>query len=77
MKRHEIPREEYAVRRDALRSDAQRAGLAGLLAWSMGGSTLDRFANVFYLTNHYQPCCVLPDGLPLWSGFARRAGAAG
>ena len=39
----------------------------------MGGSTLDRFANVFYLTNHYQPCCVLPDGVPLWTGFGHAA----
>ncbi len=68
-----IPREEYAVRRHALRDDAREHGFDGLIAWSMGGSTLDRFANVFYLTNHYQPCCMLPDGPPLWAGFGHAA----
>ncbi|HVW19458.1 MAG TPA: Xaa-Pro peptidase family protein [Solirubrobacteraceae bacterium] len=56
-----------------LRADAEEAGFDGVIAWSMGGSTLDRFANVFYLTNHYQPCCVLPDGVPLWTGFGHAA----
>lgn len=67
--RPKIPRAEYAARRDNLRADAAAAELDGVIAWSMGGSTLDRFANVFYLTNHYQPCCVLPDSPPLWTGF--------
>jgi Xaa-Pro aminopeptidase len=71
--RHAIPRDEYAVRRQTLRDDAREHGFDGLIAWSMGGSTLDRFANVFYLTNHYQPCCVLPDGAPLWRGFGHAA----
>jgi Xaa-Pro aminopeptidase len=68
-----IPATEYATRRATLREDARAAGLDGLIAWSMGGSTLDRFANVFYLTNHYQPCCVLPDSPPLWTGFGHAA----
>ena len=68
-----IPRDEFARRRETLRGDAEAAGLDGLIAWSMGGSTLDRFASVFYLTNHYQPCCVLPDSPPLWTGFGHAA----
>lgn len=67
-----IPREEYAQRRDALRADARDAGLDGLLAWSTGGGTLDRFASVFYLANHYQPQVMSPDG-PFWTGFAQAA----
>jgi Xaa-Pro aminopeptidase len=71
--RHAIPRGEYATRRQTLRDDARAHGFDGLIAWSMGGSTLDRFANVFYLSNHYQPCCMLPDGPPLWRGFGHAA----
>ena len=56
-----------------LRERAGTLGLDGLIAWSMGGSTLDRFASVFYLSNHYQPCCVLPDSVPLWTGFGQAA----
>ncbi len=73
MNRPTIPREEFGQRRDAMREEAEAAGLDGLIAWSMGGSTLDRFASVFYLTNHYQPCCVLPDSPPLWTGFGQAA----
>jgi Xaa-Pro aminopeptidase len=50
-----IPREEYAERRARAASAARELGLDGLLVWSMGGSTLDAYADVFYLTNHYSP----------------------
>jgi Xaa-Pro aminopeptidase len=39
----------------------------------MGGSTLDRFANVFYLTNHYDPGNVFPDAEGLFQGFGMAA----
>ena len=68
-----IPRHEYAQRRDALREDARAAGLDGLLVWSMGGSTLDRYANVFYLTNHYDPGNVFFDVAPHFTGFGQAA----
>jgi Xaa-Pro aminopeptidase len=66
-----IPREEYARRRDELRQDAREAGLDGLLAWSTGGGTLDRYANVFYLTNHYWPYTMLTDNPPAWRGWGQ------
>jgi Xaa-Pro aminopeptidase len=47
--------------------------MAGLLVWSMGGSTLDRFSNVFYLTNHYDPGNVFPDAQDLFQGFGMAA----
>ena len=59
------------MRRDAARADARAAGLDGLLVWSMGGSTLDRYANVFYLTNHYDPGNVYPDVPPYFTGFGQ------
>ncbi len=68
-----IPRAEYAERRQAARAAADGAGLDGLLAWSMGGSTLDRYANVFYLTNHYDSGNVFPDTAGLYQGFGMAA----
>jgi Xaa-Pro aminopeptidase len=68
-----IPRAEFAQRRDAARAAARERGLDGLLAWSMGGSTLDRYANVFYLTNHYDSGNVFPDTHGLYQGFGMAA----
>lgn len=69
--RPKIPREEYGRRRDQLREDAAAAGLDGLLSWSTGGGTLDRYANVFYLTNHYWPYTLLTDNPPTWRGWGQ------
>ena len=71
--RPSIPRGEYAGRRAAVRLAAQQAGLDGLVAWSAGGSTLDRYASVFYLTNHYDAGNVFPDVRPLFTGFGMAA----
>jgi Xaa-Pro aminopeptidase len=68
-----IPRAEFAQRRDAARAAARERGLDGVLAWSMGGSTLDRYANVFYLTNHYDSGNVFPDTDGLYQGFGMAA----
>ena len=62
--RPSIPREEYPQRRAAVRLAAQEAGLDGIVAWSMGGSTLDRYSSVFYLTNHYDAGNVFPGRPP-------------
>lgn len=69
----EIPRREYAERREAARMAAREQGFDGLLVWSMGGSTLDRYANVFYLTNHYDSGNVFPDTDGLYQGFGMAA----
>ena len=39
----------------------------------MGGSTLDRYANVFWLTNHYEIGNVFPDVAPIFTGFGQTA----
>ena len=39
----------------------------------MGGSTLDRYQNAFYLTNHYDPGNVFPDTTGLFQGFGMAA----
>jgi len=71
--RPSIPRPEYAQRRDRARAAAKAAKLDGLVAWSMGGSTLDRYANVFWLTNHYEIGNVFPDVAPIFTGFGQAA----
>jgi Xaa-Pro aminopeptidase len=71
--RPSIPKGEYAQRRDLARLKARETGLDGLLAWSMGGSTLDRYANVFWLTNHYEIGNVFPDVAPIFTGFGQTA----
>lgn len=53
--RPSIPVGEYAERRARAVGIARDRGLDGLLVWSLGGSTLDSFGDVFYLTNHYSP----------------------
>jgi Xaa-Pro dipeptidase len=44
------------------------SGYDGAVVFSRGGGTLDRYADVFYLTGHYQPYVYLPDLAPRWSG---------
>lgn len=73
MQRPAIPRAEYAARRTDARARASEAGFDGLLIWSMGGSTLDRYQNAFYLTNHYDPGNVFPDTRGLFQGFGMAA----
>jgi Xaa-Pro aminopeptidase len=66
-----IPTSEYEVRRQRARRVAREAGLAGLLVWSAGGSTLDSYGDVFYLTNHYSVEPKAPDIRPYWTGFGQ------
>jgi Xaa-Pro aminopeptidase len=71
--RPSIPKREYGERRDRARRAAEEAGHDGLIVWSMGGSTLDRYANVFWLTNHYDAGNVYPDVPPIFAGFGQTA----
>lgn len=68
-----ISKEEYEARQrrfaDALRS----SDFDGVLVVSRGGSTLDRYAQVLYLTGHYQHYSYLPDAPDLFSGRAHAA----
>jgi Xaa-Pro aminopeptidase len=68
-----IPTSEYQERVRRVRDEARARGLDGVLAWSKGGGTLDRYANVLYLTNHYSVFPDLPDQPPHWVGHSNVA----
>jgi Xaa-Pro aminopeptidase len=68
-----IPASEFAQRRECVRGDAAAAGLDGLLVWSIGGSRLDGFGDVFYLTNHYSTESRTQDVPTMMSGFGHAA----
>ena len=51
----EIPPQEFADRRNKAVRAARDRGLAGLLIWSRGGTTVDYYGDVLYLTNHHSP----------------------
>ena len=65
-----IQPEEFAGRRIAAAKAARQAGLDGLLVCSRGGGTLDRYADVMYLTNHYSSFPFIPDVEGKWTGRA-------
>lgn len=48
--------------------EAGKKGLNGVMVWSRGGGTWDRYAGAGYFANHYQQRCYLPDQAPLWTG---------
>jgi Xaa-Pro aminopeptidase len=55
MENLEIPREEFVERRKKTIEAAKERGLDGLLIWSRGGTTVDYYGDVLYLTNHHSP----------------------
>jgi Xaa-Pro aminopeptidase len=64
---------EYHQRQRALAAAISADGHDGALVVSRGGSTLDRYGNVFYLTGHYQHYSYLPESPPTFSGRAHSA----
>ena len=62
-----IPSGEFAERREKAVTAAKERGLDGLLIWSRGGTTVDYYGDVLYLTNHHSP---FPHNseTPQWSG---------
>lgn len=62
-----IPPREFAERRQLAINVARDRGLAGLLIWSRGGTTVDYYGDVLYLTQHHSP---FPHNseTSLWSG---------
>ena len=68
-----ITAEEFAERRVRLARAAADRGLDAVLVWSSGGSTLDAFGDVFYLTNHYPVEPRGADWPPHWTGFGHSA----
>jgi Xaa-Pro aminopeptidase len=65
-----ISTQEFAERRRRAAAAATEEGLAGLVVCSRGGGTLDRFGDVFYLTNYYTSFPYIPDLAGAWSGRA-------
>lgn len=63
-----VPFEEFEKRREICREEVEKRNLSGVMIWSRGGGTWDRYAGVDYFANHYQQRCYLPDQSPLWTG---------
>lgn len=62
--------EEFADRRRRAVAVARQRQLDGLLVCSRGGGTLDRYADVFYLSNFYTHFPFIPDFNGNWSARA-------
>lgn len=65
-----IEASEYRARQARLATTLVEAGYRGAMVVSRGGFTVDRSADVLYLTGHYQAYVYLPDEPPHWSGRA-------
>lgn len=63
-----IPTEDFKTRIAYCQQEAAAKGLSGVMVWSRGGGSFDRYADVDYLANFYQQRCYLPDNPPFWSG---------
>jgi Xaa-Pro dipeptidase len=68
-----IDKLEFRGRQEAFAGGLDHSGLGGAVVVSRGGSTLDRYANVLYLSGHYQSYSYLPDTPNLFSGRAHTA----
>lgn len=65
-----IPPAEFAERRRRAAEHARKEGYKGLLVFARGGGTLDRYADVLYLTNYYTPFPYIPDLPGNWTARA-------
>lgn len=65
--RHLITAAEYAERIASLRADLQRRGIAAALVWGRGGGTVDRSADLRYLTGFYPVFPTIRDVPGVWS----------
>ena len=63
-----LNKEEVQQRCKVCQAEVNKKGLNGVMVWSRGGGTWDRYAGCGYLANHYQQRCYLPDQAPLWTG---------
>ena len=65
-----VPAQEFADRRRRALDAAAAQGLAGLLVCGRGGGGLDRYGDIFYLTNHYTSFPFIPDVAGAWTSRA-------
>lgn len=68
----DVPAQELARRRAAVAQAARERGLAGVLAFSRGGTAADHYGDVLYLTGHHSPFPAVPDA-PTWAGRGHAA----
>ncbi len=71
--RTEVSADEYRLRARRLADEATARGLEGVVVWSKGGGTVDRYADILYLTNHYTQFPHIPDLPPYWAGRGHAA----
>lgn len=64
---------EFRARRRRFAECIGAAGMDAAVVISRGGGTFDRFANVFYLTGHYQSYSYLPETPGLFTGRSHAA----
>lgn len=67
------PSSEVEQRWQAAIGEGSRRGLDGLLAVSRGASSVDSYADVFYLANHYGNMGFTPDFQHYWTGRSHSA----
>ena len=67
--RTEISAAEFRDRARRVAALAEDRGLDAVLAWARGGGTVDRYADVLYLTNYYNPWPGVLDSA-MWTGQA-------
>lgn len=65
-----VSAEEFHERQARAGAAAKAAGFDGLLVCSRGGGTVDRYANVLYLSNFYSSFPFIPDVKNHWSARA-------
>ena len=68
-----IPREEYKQRQEKCRKAAVDLGFNALMVWSRGGGTVERYADVLYLANHYSQYPYTPNLFPYYSARGHSA----
>jgi Xaa-Pro aminopeptidase len=65
-----ISADEFSSRRARALELARKRGLDGLLVCGRGGGGLERYGDVFYLSNHYSSFPYIPDRPGAWTGRA-------
>lgn len=71
--RTDIAPDEYRTRARRVADEIAARGLEAALIWSKCGGTVDRYADVLYLTNHYSQFPHVYDVPPYWAGRSQAA----
>ncbi len=58
---------EFGARRSAAAAAARDRGYSGLVVWSRGGTTVDYYGDVLYLTNHHSTFPNVNDSAGAWA----------